>query len=238
MSTSGAATSLHGATEVHRPQRHDSEATRGRLLASGLRLFAQQGYSKTSTRELAEDAGVNVASISYHFGDKAGLYRAVFTEAPGLPHREMARLGAAELGLSAWLRRFYAALLEPLRQGDMARLCMKLHYREMLEPTGLCEDGVAQGIKPAHDALVGRLCGHFGLQGPDDELRRLAVCIAGLGVHLHVGRDVIDQLTPTLNAGTSAVDRWIERLVMYAQAMVQAEAQRRGLPSAAGEETT
>ena len=61
------------------------EDARSRLLRSGLRLFAQQGYSKTSTRELAEDAGVNVASISYYFGDKAGLYRAVFFEPLGAP---------------------------------------------------------------------------------------------------------------------------------------------------------
>lgn len=63
--------------------RTDSVVARERLLHSGLRLFAQQGFTKTSTRELAEAAGVNVASISYYFGDKAGLYRAVFMEPLG-----------------------------------------------------------------------------------------------------------------------------------------------------------
>jgi AcrR family transcriptional regulator len=215
------------AADALRRARHDAEATRGRLLASGLRLFALQGFARTSTRELAEDAGVNVAAISYHFGDKAGLYLALFNEPPGLPPGELVQHLAAAADLTTALRIFIGALLDPLRQGDTARLCMKLHYREMLEPTGLCRDGVAQSIRPAHDALLVRLAAHFGLAEPDDELQRLAVSIAGLAVHLHVGHDAIERLAPQLLQPADAIDRWVERLVMYALAMVQAEAGRR-----------
>jgi AcrR family transcriptional regulator len=215
------------AADALRPARHDAEATRGRLLASGLRLFALQGFARTSTRELAEDAGVNVAAISYHFGDKAGLYLALFNEPPGLPPGELAQRLAAAADLAGALRIFVGALLDPLRQGDTARLCMKLHYREMLEPTGLCRDGVAQSIRPAHDALLARLAAHFGLAAADDELQRLAVSIAGLAVHLHVGHDAIERLAPQLLQPADAIDRWAERLMMYALAMVQAEAARR-----------
>ncbi len=215
------------AAEPTRPTRHDGEASRARLLQSGLRLFAQQGFAKTSTRELAEHAGVNVASISYYFGDKAGLYRAVFFEPLGSPQDDIARYSAAELSLPQALAGFFAGFLEPLKQGDTARLCMKLHFREMLEPTGLWEEEIAHGIKPMHDALLAVLSRHFGVTEPDDELQRLAVCIAGLGVHMHVGHDVINQLAPRLNHGADAHDRWSERLVMYAVAMIEAERQRR-----------
>lgn len=217
-------------TEPARPTRHDGEASRARLLQSGLRLFAQQGFAKTSTRELAEDASVNVASISYYFGDKAGLYRAVFFESPGSPHDDIARYSGAELSLAQALAGFYAGFLEPLKQGDTARLCMKLRFREMLEPTGLWEEEIAHGIKPMHDALLAVLCRHFGVAEADDELQRLVVCIAGLGVHMHVGHDVINQLAPRLNDGAQAHDLWSERLVMYALAMIEAERQRRGSP--------
>jgi hypothetical protein len=97
----------------------------------------------------------------------------------------------------------------------------------MLEPTGLWEEEVARGIKPMHDALVALLCRHLKLDGRDDEVQRLAVSIAGLGVHLFVSRDVIEALAPQLSATPAAVDLWAERLVMYADAMIGAEARRR-----------
>jgi TetR/AcrR family transcriptional regulator, regulator of cefoperazone and chloramphenicol sensitivity len=220
------------ATDSPRTPRHDGEASRARLLRSGLQLFAQQGFAKTSTRELAEHAGVNVASISYYFGDKAGLYRAVFFEPMGSPQDDIARYNGPGLSLAQALAGLYAGFLEPLKQGDTARLCMKLHCREMLEPTGLWEEEIAHGIKPMHEALLIVLCRHFGLTEADDDLQRLALCIAGLGVHLHVGHDVIEQLAPQLNDGADALDHWSERLVMYALAMIDAERRRRAASGA------
>jgi AcrR family transcriptional regulator len=64
----------------HTPTRSDGALARRRLLEAALQLFADKGYQKTSTREIADAAGVNLGSISYYFGDKPGLYRAVFCE--------------------------------------------------------------------------------------------------------------------------------------------------------------
>lgn len=54
------------------------DATREALLDAGLELFGKLGYHATSSRALAEAAGVNQALISYHFKGKRGLYVAVF----------------------------------------------------------------------------------------------------------------------------------------------------------------
>ena len=213
--------------EPHRPVRQDGEQSRERLLRVGLALFAQKGFEKTSTREIAEAAHTNIAAISYYFGDKAGLYRAVFFESQGSPTDDISRYADPGLSLEQALKGLYASFLEPLRQGELARQCMKLHAREMVEPTGLWEEEISTSIRPMHDALVGVLCRHFQLHKADDDVHRLAVCIAGLGVHMHVGRDVIDVIAPTLHTGTRALDSWSDRLVMYALAMVQAEGQRR-----------
>jgi TetR/AcrR family transcriptional regulator, regulator of cefoperazone and chloramphenicol sensitivity len=224
-----------------------SAPTRQRLLHTGLRLFAQQGYANTSTREIAEQAQVNVAAISYHFGDKAGLYRASFLEpfwaAPGAPARAgLAAAGTqgaashaatpqtaphADQPLGEALRALYTGFVEPLKHGDLAHQSIKLHCREMLEPTGLWAQEIDFGIAPMHRALVSVLCRHIGLRRADDDLQRLAVCIAGLGVHLHMGHDVIDALAPRLNRMPRAFDHWVERLVGYAEAMVAADVRRR-----------
>jgi TetR/AcrR family transcriptional regulator, regulator of cefoperazone and chloramphenicol sensitivity len=218
----------HAATTATTPNKGTEDA-RQRLVEAGLRLFAQQGFSKTSTRELAEAANVNIASISYYFGDKAGLYRAVFLAPMGSPADDIARFSAKGLSLQAVLRGFYEGFLEPLRHGDVARLCMKLHFREMLEPTGLWEEEITHGIKPLHDALVRVLSRHLKLKRPDVEVHRLCVCLAGLGVHLHVGHDVNEQLAPALLKAPNAIDLWAERLTLFGVAMVQAEATRRGI---------
>ena len=216
------------ATDEGRKARSDGVQSRERLLLAAMRLFAEQGFAKTSTREIALAAGTNVASISYYFGDKAGLYRAAFTE-PG-PHGrdEIAAFTDPDASLRDALRAFYGQLLGPLKQGDLARLCMRLWYREMLEPTGLWRDEINNDIKPAHAGLMLVLGRHLGVSDmDDDELARLAFCVVGQAVHLMVGRDVIDQIRPQLLATDAAIDLWMDRLVDYAEAMVAAEQARR-----------
>lgn len=52
------------------------EDTSRRILETALALFATAGYDGASTREIAEQAGVNLPAIQYYFGSKEGLYRA------------------------------------------------------------------------------------------------------------------------------------------------------------------
>lgn len=49
--------------------------TRDRILDEAVRLFAQHGFEGTSMRNITQAAGVNLASVNYHFGSKTGLLR-------------------------------------------------------------------------------------------------------------------------------------------------------------------
>jgi AcrR family transcriptional regulator len=53
------------------------DGTRQRILDAALDLFGERGLTGTTVRDIAGRAKVNVAAISYHFGGKAELYRAV-----------------------------------------------------------------------------------------------------------------------------------------------------------------
>lgn len=53
-----------------------NESTKDKLVKAGIRLFSQYGYAATSTRMLANEAGVNLSAISFHFASKEGLYTA------------------------------------------------------------------------------------------------------------------------------------------------------------------
>src|SRR6202790_4626382 len=49
-----------------------------RILNAAERLFARHGFYGISVRDITEEAGVDVALVSYHFGGKGELFTAVF----------------------------------------------------------------------------------------------------------------------------------------------------------------
>ncbi len=210
------ARSLPGAREAGEP-------ARARLLVAALRLFAEQGYAKTSIRQIALAAGANVAAVSYYFGNKAGLYRAVFWGGAA-PPKDAAASGPTP---PATLAGLFEHILAPLRSGAQARLWIKLHRREMIEPAGLWREKVDRGMQPMHAALVALLCARLGVAEADDEVLALATLIIGPAVHLLVNCEVIDALAPQLLAGPHAVDAWQGRLMRNAETLIQAERQRR-----------
>jgi AcrR family transcriptional regulator len=54
----------------------DSAATRRSLVRAARRRFATDGYRATTVRQIAADAGVNVALINRYFDSKEGLFEA------------------------------------------------------------------------------------------------------------------------------------------------------------------
>jgi AcrR family transcriptional regulator len=59
----------------------DAAVTRQLLLSAARRRFAIDGYRATTVRDIASDAGVNVALISRYFDSKEGLFEACLTRA-------------------------------------------------------------------------------------------------------------------------------------------------------------
>jgi AcrR family transcriptional regulator len=56
-----------------------SPDTKTRILDAAEVLFMEHGYEATSLRQLTAAAGVNLASVNYHFGSKDVLFQAVLT---------------------------------------------------------------------------------------------------------------------------------------------------------------
>jgi AcrR family transcriptional regulator len=71
-------------TEIQNPgvrPRRDAARTRQRLLEAARGRFARDGYAMTTVRDIADDAGVNVALINRYFTSKEGLFEACLTSA-------------------------------------------------------------------------------------------------------------------------------------------------------------
>ncbi len=66
------------------PRRHTnaewSDRTRSALLKAARAAYHRHGYSEASLDTIAAEARVTKGAIYYHYGDKRGLFRAVFEE--------------------------------------------------------------------------------------------------------------------------------------------------------------
>jgi AcrR family transcriptional regulator len=63
-------------SEIRRGRRPGPNTTRDAVLAAARERFAQHGYDRVRMRDVAADAGVDVALVTYHFGSKDGLFAA------------------------------------------------------------------------------------------------------------------------------------------------------------------
>lgn len=94
-----------------RPARQEN--TRGAILDAAEELFAANGFTAVSIRDIAQAAGANPGSISYHFGSKDGLLLEIYRRHCGPMNRrrgellsEALRIHDADNRLEAIVRAF------------------------------------------------------------------------------------------------------------------------------------
>jgi AcrR family transcriptional regulator len=117
-----------------------SEERRAAIIKAVRRLFADKGFHGTTTRELAEAAGVSEGLLFKHFPNKEALYSAMLlTCCPAKDSPVVERLTALEPSASSLVilvHQFIARLIEGGRPGEEEQ---EIHHRLMLR--SLLEDG-------------------------------------------------------------------------------------------------
>jgi len=66
--------------------------TKGLVFAAAERLFAVHGFQKVSVRDITAEAGVNLASVNYHYGSKDALLFEIFKTRTAELNRARARM--------------------------------------------------------------------------------------------------------------------------------------------------
>ncbi len=120
-----------------------SDPTRARILDAALDLFGERGLTGATVRDIAARAKVNVAAISYHFGGKEELYRAVAQSVLGsIAGRVRSRIGpllaapprepeAARAALEDFVATMVDVIVGPQEMRRVARFII----REQMQPT-------------------------------------------------------------------------------------------------------
>jgi AcrR family transcriptional regulator len=110
----------------------DEGDTRERILDVALELFIEQGYDKTSLRQIAEPLGFTQAAIYYHFAAKEDILVALHMRLHALAEPLLGQL-AGESGPSGW-----ALVLRGLVDTMLAnRQLFVLHQRNQTALSGL-----------------------------------------------------------------------------------------------------
>lgn len=152
------------------------EQAKKQLIAAALAQFGEYGMNAT-TREIAAQAGQNIAAITYYFGSKEDLYLACaqwiadFIGEQFRPHAEEAeRLFAQPQPDRAAIRelilRACKNMIKLLTQDDTVNLS-KFISREQLSPTAAYHLVHEQVISPLHSHLTRLIAAWTGCDAND-----------------------------------------------------------------------
>lgn len=210
---------------------------REHLVAAATRIFAAKGYAAATTREICEAAGANVAAIHYYFGDKEGLYRAVLMR----PITEMAdafgRFDDPALSFEESMRMFLGPFLGDLSRSDdcsdgLDAQVMRVHLREMIDPSKVFKEVIEQIVVPAHNALANVIARHCGLKQADADIHQLAFALVAMAHDYCMSREFMKMLAPGVLNRPQAKEMILDRLVGYSGALLDHEIGRRRITPA------
>ncbi len=196
--------------------------TRQRITDTAAVLFAQHGYASTTTRQITEEAEVNIAAVNYHFGSKENLLIEVLDGIVGpLNDERLALLDELEEGETPDVEAVLRAFLLPdvrtllaLRDRDPA--LPRFVSRMYSEGSEFMAQVVGRQFAVTRRRFVAALSRALPELSEDEVLWRLN-CVVGIVIHLFAetpGR-------PPMVSGD--LERAVERLVHVSAALVKAE---------------
>ncbi len=181
------------------PKRSDGRETRDKIIACAGKLFARNGYYKTTGKSICEAAGVNLAAINYHFGSFDALYIAVLEDASNhLSNLEtFKKLETSKIPPRQKIERLLDIMISASSKNTWYT---QLWTREFLSPTPAFQISVKKNILPKF-FIVMSLFSEY-LQYPADDPRLYAAIISllsplgfvDIGRHHPAGRQIPMQL--------------------------------------------
>ena len=190
--------------------------TRTRVLGVATRLFAARGFEKVTVREICREAEANVAAVSYHFGDKMGLYHEVLGQAirEMQATTEAARLEGDGQPSDEKLKAYVAVFLRRVVGQGRDSWIHQLMAHEMADPTAALDMVIDQVIRPRMaylSALVADV-----LSAPIDDPRVLR-CVLSVQSQFHglMMNPVARKVAPDFNPDSETIEAWADHIYSF-----------------------
>jgi AcrR family transcriptional regulator len=200
------------------------DGTRKALIAAGIRLFGRQGFSATSVRQLAQEAGANIAAIAYHFGGKDGLRLACAEEFGHRMTGAMAavKVGQAESAVSARedLRQIIRGMVSFLLGGPGSTEIVPFMLRELADD-GPGIDAVYRGFaEPTHRRLCQLWAAATGAEAESDTVRLAVFALIGQIMYFRIGQSIVTRRMHWTTLGPAEIDLITQRILQNVDAML------------------
>ena len=163
------------ATLTRAPKTSPASAdTRQRLIDAAATLFADHGFENVTVREICKESNANVAAVNYHFGDKAGLYRAIVTQAIRQMQEtnELSQRAGDGLSPEDQIREFIRVFVRRLTSDGPNNWIHRLMAREMQHPTEALDQVMTEVVKPRLEYLAGVAALVMQLPASDPRVQR------------------------------------------------------------------
>jgi AcrR family transcriptional regulator len=200
--------------------------TRERLLTAATRLFAENGFSKVTVRDICERARANVAAVNYHFGGKVGLYEQVMQSAIRIMQatttqaRDAGAGGTPEEQLGAYVRVFLTRIAGSTHNSWIHQLML----HEMSDPTPALDLVINEVIKPRMDYL-GQIVADLMHSTPEDP--RVALC--AMSVHAQcmamMNAQIGERINPALRVTPNRLTEAAAHITAFSLAGIRAARQ-------------
>ena len=180
-------------------ERFPTDPTRAKLVEAAMEIFAERGYHAATVREICVRAGVNIASVNYHFRDKLGLYTEVLRQiASAAGHTVVREIFKRDAPPEEQLRAVILAIFQGVYSHDRPALPFRLMRHELVEATPALTQVVDEVIRPNYDRLRATVGAIAGLPPDHDTTRLCAQSIIGqIMFYPHAG-PVLARLWPQL----------------------------------------
>ncbi|HNM27978.1 MAG TPA: TetR/AcrR family transcriptional regulator, partial [Saprospiraceae bacterium] len=138
-----------------------------KILQTALSLFAEQGYDRTPTSQIAREAGVSEGLIFRHFGNKAGLLTAIIGQGLALIAESMQPYGHTGVGPKEAIAQHIERSFRLMRSHESFwRLAHKVRFQSAVQ------DVAAAQLEEVNAFILGNLTDNFekaGAPRPDLE---------------------------------------------------------------------
>jgi len=198
------------------------ESTREKIIQAAGPVFAESGFEGATVRDICNTAGVNLASVNYHFRDKLGLYIETVQRAHQMRSEAIAvPQWSADTPPETKLYDLVHTLLTRALSDDEQAWQTRLMMREVLRPTEACRPLVEKGFRPTFELLLAILDDIFPTEVSPADRRRCGFSIVGQVLHYRLAGEVVTMLTPVREYSESySVDALSEHITRFSLAAV------------------